>query len=413
MNKKIRDVIIIGGGAAGLMAAMASIGLKKDVMLIEKNKVLGKKLSITGNGHCNITNLYQNADCYNGSDVDRAYKIIERFTANNLIETFMDFGIEFIEKPRKNFEKRPKTYIYPATNSAKDFVSLLNALVASYVAIKTNTRVIGIEKIDGIFHIITESEGTSYTYFAKKVIVAVGGLSYPNTGSDGNLYTEIKKLGHTIKEPVEALTSIFVYEDIRELRGIRRLVRLRGLIDNNIILDEIGEVQFLETSISGIVAMQLSSKINRSIKNSSLSIDFFPSESVDSLRLKLEKRKEIQENKQVKEFLVGSMETKLATMLIKDFLNRKIVKNLTNTDLDMLSKKLKSFKLTPKKLGDFSVAQTTSGGVLLSELTENLESKILRGLYFAGEIIDVDGNCGGYNLTWALSTGYQAIRGII
>lgn len=410
MNKEIRDVIIAGGGASGLVAGIIAAKRGLSVTVIEQNKTVGKKLSITGNGKCNFTNLNQNVTFYNSGDIKKAYDIINKIRGEGLVDLFSSFGIEALIKRGREFDNYMARYVYPAGESAKEFVNILqDKLLDLKAKIKTGTKIIGIKKRK-FFEVETVSNNETYTYLSRNMIIATGGLALPSSGSDGNLFNVIKDMGHDIIKPLPSLTSLRYNDDI-DLSGLRCVCEITALKNGNeLIGKQIGEVQFGHKTLSGIGIMQLSGKIARALDEGAkveCKLDFFREEMISSLFEKFKKRRIILENSPSNKFLKGFTYEKLvnqANTLISG--ENKTVSDITDDEIYALSMWLKSFSFDIISVGGFDVAQSTSGGVSLSGVTEFLESKIVKGLYFTGEILDVDGTCGGYNLTWAFAGAY-------
>lgn len=410
MNKEIRDVIIIGGGASGILSAIILGKRGLSVTILEQNKVLGKKLSITGNGKCNYTNLNQKENFYHTDDIKKVYNIINKLRGDGLIDLFSSFGIETLVKKGREFDDENAEYVYPANENAKEFVGILqDELSASNVKIKTNIRVENIVKSD-TFEVETLSLNKKYTYLAKNVIIATGGLSLPSYGSNGNFLKIIRKMGHKVLKPLPSLTPLIYKNDIG-LSGLRCVCKITTINNNEILGIQTGEVQFNKNMLSGIAVMQLSGRVSRALDEGgkvSCRLDFFRNVSVDELHNKLQKRRELLKDKFSNTFLRGFTYEKLAKYLTKQLFNKnKKIADITDKEIYKLSLWLKSFSFDIMAVGNFDVAQSTTGGVLLSEVGDNLESNKIKGLYFIGEVLNVDGFCGGYNLTWAFTSAYE------
>ena len=418
MAKDIRDLIVVGGGASGMLTGLLVARRGLSVSILEHGKVLGKKLAITGNGKCNFTNLYQEKSCYNSGDIEKAYNIIDKLGGKGLIDLFSSFGIDGIVKKGRNFDRIEAGYVYPAGESAKEFVNILNdELIRLKVKLKTNINILDIKKNGELFEIVTGTEGNSYSYFAKKLVIACGGLAGASTGSDGSLFEIIKRLGHSIIKPLPALTSVKTKK--HEFAGLRCVAEIKDYIDKEneqVLLGcEVGELQFTEQGISGIPVMQLSGKIAREIDKGNklyFKVDFCYDKSNEELENILKKRRELLSERMSDKFLTGFTYEKLSKYIADKFLdNKNKVGNITDNKINMILKWLKEAKFDIITVNGFDSAQTTSGGVSMNELTDSLESKLVPGLFFVGEVLDVDGLCGGYNLTWAFASAYEVGNG--
>lgn len=405
------DVIIVGGGASGLFSAILLAKKGYSVTILEQNKVVGKKLSITGNGKCNYTNLYQTKACYRSSDLEKAFRVLRNFDEDKILDFFKSIGIIPDVKKGRCTYNTDSGYVYPSSGSGKDFtLALQEECLSLGVKIRTNTKVVDVKKENNIF-LVTVGENL-YSYKANYVIIAVGGLAEPKSGSDGNLYEVLKSSGHKFKKQLPALTSLSSNRtELKELSGIRTTVCLSLFSDSELIAEEYGELQFSNRGLSGIPAMQLSGIAARLIdekKAVNCVIDFFPSlEREDLLKHFLERRERLGKRK-VEHFFLGMLNEKLALVINKYFFKGCVfVSEVTDSILESMTDYLKSFEVPIVSVGDFYLAQTTSGGILLSEVDESLCSLHLKNLFFAGEILDVDGLCGGYNLTWAWASAFQ------
>ena len=418
MANDIRDLIVIGGGASGMLTGILAARKGFSVSILEHGKSLGKKLSITGNGKCNFTNLYQEKSCYNSGDIEKAYNIINKLGGKGLIDLFSSFGIDSIVKKGRNFDRIEAGYVYPAGESAKEFVNILNdELIRLKVKLKTNINILDIKKNGEFFEIVTGTYGNLYSYFTKKLVIACGGMAGASTGSDGSLFCIIKRLGHSIIKPLPALTSVKTCK--HEFAGLRCVAEIKAYVnkdDEQILLgNEVGELQFTEKGISGIPVMQLSGRIAKEIDKGSklyFTIDFCYDKSSEELEDILKKRRKLLAERISDKFLTGFTYEKISKYIADNFLdNKNSVGNITDNKINMILKWLKEAKFDIITVSGFEAAQTTSGGVSMDEVTNSLESKFVSGLFFVGEVLDVDGLCGGYNLTWAFSSAYEVGNG--
>ena len=394
----MKKVFIIGGGASGLTAAIKASRNGNDVTIFEKNEKLGKKILMTGNGKCNYWNENQDLKYYH-SNGDYT-KIVNQLNLTKAHAFLDSIGIvPFIKNG----------YYYPNSNQA---ISVVNALVDEAInnGVKIiNEEVTNVDKKDNKFIINNK-------YESDVLIVATGGKAAPKTGSDGFGYELAKKFGHNIIKPLPALVGLETEGNLKELSGIRLMGEANLFINNEFIQKEFGEIQINDYGFSGIPIMQLSSNAIKAInedKNVSISINLLPNIADDILGLRsfLKVQDRHLNNKTISQILDQLFNYKLSNYLLKisKIDNNSKIEKLTNDDLDLLCHNILNFNFKVLKDHGFDNAQTTSGGVDLKEINlDTLESNIAKGLYFCGEVLDVDGACGGYNLSFAWITGLIA-----
>lgn len=407
----LTDVIIVGGGAAGLFCASLLSRKGLSVLLLEQNKVVGKKLALTGNGKCNYTNLFQSEACYRSTDIKKAYSIISSFNTEQIIDIFRRIGIlPDIKKGRSSYHEEAG-YVYPFSGSGKEFVqALAEDCLSKGVKIRTNTKVNSLKKEGDIFSVITGDN--NYAYQSKNVVIATGGLALPSSGSDGSIKTVISNLGHKFLKEVPALTQLKTKsKEIAHLSGLRLQAKISIFIKESLIAEEIGELQFSDRGISGIPAMQVSGLVARLLQEGEEifgEIDFFPfSDFNESLSYLMRRQNDLSE-KPFSNFFLGMFPEKLTTLLLKPFEKTyHKISEISSEDRKNICSRIKNFSFSIDGTGDFSSSQTTSGGLLLSEVDDFLCSNYVKNLYFAGEFLDVDGLCGGYNLTWAWASAFR------
>ena len=404
---------IIGGGASGMMLA-AQVN-NKDVTIIERNNKLGKKLLLTGNGKCNFTNLNFN-DLNKKYNNDFAINIYNQFDNISFIDFFNKIGVVSKVETHKGIN-----YIYPNSNKASSvYYCLLDRINNNGVDVIYNSLVKNVKYIDEKFSIALDDDRN---LAFDKLVLATGGKSYGNTGSDGIGYSIAKKLGHTIITPTPGLTSLkYNFSDNVELK-LNGKCRVNAKVsynsyEDNIFFEEYGEIQFNDNTISGIPILNLSNKITRKLINSEavpITIDFSSSLlynyeqqliSKEIVKSTLNNRKQNTLYRDVRDFLCGYLPDEINEVILKLSNLKKIrVSELTDNDIDKLTNHIVKFNLIISEPPNFDNAQITLGGVNTEEIDVNtLESKIVKGLYFSGEVIDIDGICGGYNLQLAYST---------
>lgn len=400
------DVIIAGAGAAGLVAAIAAARKGKSVLIIEKNTKAGKKILATGNGKCNFTNLHQTPECYRSEDSKFAMKVLSNFDLNKTLNFFENLGI---------FPKERNGYVYPFSEQASSVVSvLLMECERLKVEIAYNEKVKSVIQPD--FTVVTvRPDNTEAIYYGKKLIIATGGCASPNLGSDGSGYQLAKSFGHSIVKPLPALVSLKSPDKFcKTVSGVRTQAKVTAYASSKPLSQEEGEIIFTDYGISGIPVMQLSRFVSKALDKKEevfLILDFFKEYTNDELKKLLTVRCSQNPNKTLEEMLIGLFNNKLNYILIKEAkLDPGLkCKRLSKADINKLAGQIKNFKIRISDTNSFDFAQVTAGGVSTSEINpDTLESKKKKNLYFAGEIVDVDGTCGGYNLQWAWSSGYIA-----
>lgn len=365
------DVIVIGGGAAGLTAAITASRQGAHVTVLEAQDRPAKKILATGGGRCNLGNM--NVDC-SSYYADTSNSFIKNFLYNFDTTDTLCFFESFSVYPRIR-----EGYIYPLSDEARTVSkTLIYECEKLGVTIRNNTPVVDIEKDGDIFKVSAKD----YSYEADKVIIASGGLAMSDTESARRMYNILEGLGHTIKSLKPSLVSIKT-DKLSKLSGVKAIAKVSALRDNqDIAATYFGEVHFTKDGLSGIPIMNISRYLEDN--TSKLVLDFLPE-------------------------------------LSEEFLNQELdnTHSLDNFIPEKLAKALKEENLTPKKVilsvvktNDFDHAQVTRGGICLDEIDDkNMESKLIQGLHFAGEIIDVDGMCGGYNLHFAWGSGVIAGNG--
>lgn len=394
-------IIVVGAGPSGLMCAYKLKEKGHDVILIDKNEKVGKKIYITGKGRCNVTNNCTQEDFFNNvvTNPKFLYSAFNNFNSQDTMDFFESRGVKLVAE-RGN---RVFPVSYQASEIAK---ALYDANKQLGVDIKLNEPVISINKTGEVFDIVTKKN----SYKADKVVIATGGMSYSHTGSTGDGYKFAKMFGHNIINPVPGLVTLRIKEEIPSVlyRFTFKNVTLK-ITGPKIKKQEFGEVTFYKEGVAGAAALTLSSSINRidpSLLN--LEIDFKPALTNEKLDARIIRETMDKENKTVSD-LVHKL---LPKEMVKWFFDiSKINPNLSTTDLrkevrEAIVNNLKSFKLTFVGLDDIDRAVITSGGIDVKEINpKTLESKLVPGLYFAGEVIDVDCYTGGYNMQTAICTG--------
>ena len=391
----MKKIMIIGGGASGLTTAINAKDDNNEVFILEKNSSCGKKILVTGNGRCNYYNDDQDLRHYHSTNNELISRFISINKINKIIPFFESLGI---------YPEIKDGYYYPKSNQA---ISIKNALelecINKGVKIINDITTIDIKKDNNRF-IITTDKGK---YEADIVIISTGSkASIKNEKYNG--YNLASSLGHSIIKPLPGLVQLISKNKLKEASGVRVKACLSLLEDNKHIKDEIGELQITDYGISGIVAMQLSSNIARGLdenKKEEIIINFLPG--INDTKMFIDNLNSRLKNRTISEILDGLLNYKLVNTLLKNINIQRdsYYDSLTNNQKELLINNLSSYKIDIEDTKGFMNAQICSGGVPLTEIKENFESKLVDNLYFTGEVIDINGDCGGYNLSFAWLSG--------
>ncbi|MDP8211260.1 MAG: NAD(P)/FAD-dependent oxidoreductase [Candidatus Stygibacter australis] len=398
------DVIVIGGGASGCLAAGTSAEQGKKVLLIEKNDQIGRKLQITGKGRCNLTNasdvqsLIRNCP-KNGKFLTNAFY---QFTSEDTIQFFEKLGVKCkIERGNR---------VFPESDKASDIVSALNKFLTLNRVEVIKDKVTNIARIHNEFQILTHNENI---YKAKALVIASGGKSYPQTGSTGDGYRFAEKLGHTTNLLKPALVPIETAESwVTEMQGLSlKNVEIK-IINNNhkTIYKEFGEMLFTHYGVSGPIILSASSHI-KNFESIKLIIDLKPALDEKALDKRLLREIELNHNKQYQNMLKSLLPQKMISVIVKlsEIEPDRPAHSINKIERKRLIKLLKEMTITLTKFRPLAEAIVTSGGICVNEIDPHtMQSRLVEGLYFAGEIIDVDAYTGGFNLQIAFSTGFMA-----
>lgn len=429
------ELFIIGAGASGMIAAIEASkqalksGKNINVTVLEHNTVPGKKLLATGNGRCNLTNRQLNINCFRSHDMDSLAECLGESTADDIISYFNELGMLCTDK---------NGYIYPYSCQASTVNDVLMGACASYsVKMVMDAHVISIEKNErqnsehksSDEFIIKTSEG--YTddngirkkkrceYRADKVILACGSKAYSKLGSDGSGYNIAGSLGLKLIEVVPALTGLRCREKTYTLAaGVRTYAEIKLYVDKELVAVDRGELQLTEYGISGIPVFQVSRYGAYGIADGckvSAYIDFMPDIDKDTLQSILEKNIKINSDLNIYTVLCGMLNNKLVRKLLSDcrIAEGTSAKDVAVKGMEDIILAIKNHYTVIVGTNDFEQSQVCAGGVKLSEIDENFQSKRIPNLYITGEILDVDGMCGGYNLHWAWLSGIKAGRNAV
>ncbi|MCL2633410.1 MAG: NAD(P)/FAD-dependent oxidoreductase [Oscillospiraceae bacterium] len=407
------DLIIIGGGAAGVFASLNS--KHKRILIIERNTSLMKKLMITGKGRCNLTNNCDVETVLLNIPRNSAFMrgALSRFTPHDTIAFFEEIGV-----PLKT-ERGGR--VFPISDKSGDVVNALKKHLNAEI-VTDRARELIIESVPvgatcGRPQMVTGVKCETATYYSKNVLISTGGMSYPKTGSTGDGYEMARKVGHSITPLKPSLIPLETVEDCSSVMGLSlKNVRLTLLKNNKAVFSEQGEMLFTHFGVSGPLVLSASSYISElSTIHYQLSIDFKPA--LDEKKLDTRILRDFNENKN-KQFK-NSLNALLPEKLIELFITRskippdKRVNEITRQERERLISLFKDFRLTVKSFRPIEEAVITDGGISVKEIDpKTMQSKLVKGLYFAGEIIDVTGFTGGFNLQIAFSTAYTAISSI-
>ena len=398
----MKTLAIVGGGASGMLAGITALETNPDihVIIFDQKDILGKKILSTGNGRCNLTNKNMSLDYFRSDEPQLISSVLKAFGYSDTIRFFENLGL--LMKSRNG-------YIYPRCDQASVVRSVLdNRLKELGADVRRENAVTSICQTKKGFQIETGSEKIQ----ADRIILSAGGKASSKLGSDGSGYTLVKSLGHSVVPVVPALVQLKVKDfAFQKASGVRTDAKVTALINGRMAASDTGELQITNYGISGIPVFQVSRYISRALyekKNAQVMIDFLPELEEASLReLFSKKLQHLSENQKAKpeDLLTGILHTKLISG-IRFSAKLNMIKG---AELTRLCEVIKSCRLNISDTNGFDNAQVSAGGVSLKEVDmETMQSCITKDLYLAGELLDVDGICGGYNLQWAWATGYLA-----
>lgn len=404
MNQKLK-IAVIGGGASGMMAAITAAREGAAVFLYEKKERVGKKLLATGNGKCNFSNRDLRRECYYGESREDAWKIVSQFDTESAVSFFEEAGMLVKDKGG---------YLYPASEQASTVLDILRLLLQQEkVKVCTGCPVLSIKKEkQGGIAVETQTETLLYD----RVILACGGMAAPKTGSNGDGYRLAAMAGHTLIPVVPALVQLHCKENyVKACAGVRTQAHLSLVENGRCVAEESGELQFTEYGISGIVVFQLSRLAAYGLlhkKKMEMYIDCLPMYDDEAYADFVRKRKANHAAETVEAFFTGMLNKKLMQVFIRlsGLKPEDLYRHAEEKKIDAVFALCKKLTLSVSGSHSFEYAQVCAGGIPLREVTARLESVFWKDLYMAGEMLDVDGICGGYNLQWAWASGYMAGR---
>ena len=402
------NVIVVGGGAAGMMAAVFAARNGQNVQLLEKNEKLGKKLFITGKGRCNITNAADIEDLFTAviSNPKFLYSGFYSFTNQQVIDFFEELGVKTkVERGER---------VFPVSDHSSDVIAAFSRelkLLGVSVSLHTEVKELLCEqdKVCGV--LLTNGKKMK----ADAVIVATGGISYPSTGSTGDGYRFAREAGHKVTELLPSLVPMEVRQwYAKELQGLSlRNIEIRITDGKKKLYEEFGEMLFTHYGVTGPVILSASSVVGKTLRKKELTlhIDLKPALSEEQLDKRILREFDANHNKQYKNSIDSLFPAKLKPVMIElsEIEPEKKVNEITKEERQRLVHLIKDFTMTLTGLRGYNEAIITKGGVSVKEIDPGtMESKIIKGLYFAGEVLDLDAVTGGYNLQIAWSTGYLA-----
>ena len=405
------DLIIVGGGASGLMAAIVAKDFGMDVALIEGTDRIGKKILVTGNGRCNITNSkiafpYKN---FHSENNDFFQEALSKFTIEDTKSMFLSLGLPLTELENGK--------MYPKSLQASSVIDIFRmAIEDKQIPLYTNCKINSINKKKNF--ILSTNNEEYKNLSCSKLILSCGGKSASKTGSDGSGYKLSKSLGHSIVETIPGIVQLKLdYPYLKALSGIKFDGAVSVLVNDQVKCTDVGEILFTDYGISGPPVMQLSSYASKALSKGqkvTIRVDMFPSESKEEIESFFAGHFSIFSYREISSALIGVINKKLISTILKDSGIKDIHLPCSNIEwkfIDVLINKFKQWDFNCIDTNGFPNAQVTVGGIDTHEVDNlTLESKLVKDLYFCGEILDVHGDCGGFNLQWAWSSGYLAAK---
>ena len=394
------DVIIIGGGASGMMAALTAAENGRSVLLLERQSRVGRKLLATGNGRCNLTNYNTSPARYHGEDGGFCAYALRAFDVGSTLQHFASLGLLTVNEDSGR--------VYPMSNMAGSVLDVLRyGLEHPRIEVRTGQVVTAVKRTAEVFTVRTETDA----FTAGKLILAAGGCAGSKVGGVMDGYRLAKALGHHRTALYPSLVQLKTDPTYpRALKGVKAECGITVLRGSGIVAENRGEVLFTEYGVSGPAIFDISRAVATGGEGLVCALDFFPDwdlrEVLDWLRM----RRQTMQAHEASTLLVGSCHTRLGQMLCKaaGFTSQPAA-DLTDSDLERIARQAKHFALPITGTCGFDQAQVTAGGLQTGEFDpQTMQSLLVPGLYACGEVLDVDGDCGGFNLQWAWSSGHLA-----
>lgn len=397
-----RKIAVVGGGAAGMTAALTAKRNGVSVTVYEKNDRVLKKLLMTGNGKCNFTNLDFSKDYFRSDSCPDIRTYFDTFGVEETIRFFEGLGL---------MVKNKNGYLYPYSEQASTVSDLLRLTCdREGVRSKVGAEVKKLQKKDGRFTVETKEGKETYD----RIILACGSKAGPKGTVSGSGYLLSASLGHSVLEPVPALVQLRCRESFfKQLAGVRTECGLTLYLDGKKEAYERGELQLTDYGISGIPVFQFSRYAAKALsekRNVAVSMDFLPCISKEAYDRLIHNRYETKKGQKAEEFFLGITNKKILQLLIKlaGLRSDEKIGEENRKKWEKVYSLLRNLETQISECNPFENAQVCAGGVSMEEVTETLESTIIPGLFFAGELLDIDGRCGGYNLQWAWTSGHIA-----
>lgn len=400
------DLLVIGAGASGMMAAITAARENKKVCIIEKLDKAGKKLLATGNGKCNFTNADMSPECFGGDKTFVSY-VLDYFSVEDCLRFFHSIGI---------YPKNKNGYYYPNSEQASSVVNaFLEEIERVGIMISYDTQVLDIVSSKETVNINTNKG----SFCAQKLIIATGLLAAPKLGSDGSLFEIIKSFGHRFVPILPALCGFYCKGmQFKKISGVRATGTVTAIVDGKNVAKDTGEIQFTDYGLSGIPVFQISRFLSKGLYEKSevkISINLLPTWEKEQVLEELKHRKVLKSAQEVSMLLNGLINQKLSDAILEkaNIKNDVFVSSLSEANIGRIAELLQNITVSVTKYRDYEFAQVCTGGIPVGDINiKTLESKLVPNIYFAGEILDVDGICGGYNLHFAWATGYLAAKSI-
>ncbi len=390
---------IIGGGASGMAAALAaSENQKVQILLFERQARLGRKLQATGNGRCNLTNLHLTIENYHGDDPEFAQTALKNCNAQETLQWLRSLGLYTVAEPGGR--------VYPYSDQANSVVDVLRfALERPNITVLTGTEITRVKKTENGFTLRTEAED----YSCDKLIVACGGLAGTKLGGTMSGYKLLRSLGHSCTRLRPSLVQLKSgWKSCVSLKGVRANCRVEIYRDGHLHSQSTGELQFTDYGLSGPVIFEVSRDVCQQCGSWLCRMDFLPSMTADMLLAELNRRRT--SNLPTDEILTGILHNRLGRVLAATAgIHNGKCAELSDRQIEDLIQAVKALEVDLTETLGMDSAQVTAGGIVTREFDENtMQSRIVPGLYACGEVLDIDGDCGGYNLQWAWSSGRLA-----
>lgn len=402
MKNQVFDTIVVGGGASGIMTAIVAARQGCRVLVLEQKDKLCKKIYATGNGKCNFTNKNWQATNFRGSDFSLAEPVLYSFSLQDTLAFFKEIGV---------YPKERNSYYYPASEQAASVAeNLVREAMRLGVECMTGVKVNRVSR-DKNRNFVAETDNG--VYLANSMVLATGGKASPAHGSDGSGYPFAKSFGHTVIQPLPAIVQLKAEgKFFKTLAGVRTDGRVTLHIGKETYAEE-GELLFAAYGLSGIPVMQVSRYASVALaqkKAVTASLDLFPTLSEADLTEEIARRFCVMKENSAEDALAGLCNHKINFVMLQlcGLDPTKKARAYGKKEAAALAAKIKSFTVNVTDTNGYEQAQACTGGVPLAELTESMESKLVTGLFITGELADIDGTCGGYNLQWAWSSGAAA-----